>query len=325
MPADVPDNLSEALTKQDVSLFEVFAAEDGAFRRTLFTHVDAQGRAWAGEAHNIRKHDLTDQDLRANLRKIPDQDVFPQATGDITLMPQHHDASKLFVKRPQIHCLLDEFGGSTVPQMLFEEVRVMEFLAQHPHPNIVPYYGCVVHRGHITGIALPRYQKILDHRFHEDASGLDLDRFERQCRDAIDHIHSLGLAHNDLNPSNIALDSHDDPVIIDWGSCKQFGGLLLSAGTPGWIDEEFDVSRKEHDLVALEKIVAWVRAEKLKCTNSNDVASAALTTAPPTALPDADKAAAESLLIGADGSAETRPHRGEGEERRESVANGSIV
>lgn len=130
----------------------------------------------------------------------------------------------------------------------------------------------MVKRGYITGIALTRYQKILNHRFHDDASDLDLDRFERQYRDAIDHIHSLGLAHNNLNPSNIALDRHDNPVIIDWGSCKEFGRLLLSAGTPGWIEDEFDVS-KEHDLFAVDKIMAWMRVEKARCSKHQDESS----------------------------------------------------
>ncbi|KAK0302530.1 hypothetical protein LTS01_023867 [Friedmanniomyces endolithicus] len=244
MATDTPCSVSLTVTKKDVNLFEVFAADSGAFRRTLFTYVDTNERAWAGEAHKIRKHDLTDGDIRANLRKIPDHDTFPEVTQDITPLPPHSDATELFFKRPQIHCLLEEFGGSIVPQMLLEEAQVMEFLARHPHPNI----------------------KILDHLFHDDAFGLDFDRFERQCRDAINHIHSLGLAHNDLNPSNIALHSNNDPVILDWGSCKDFGELLLSAGTPGWIEDEFDVSRKEHDLFALDKIMAWMREEKAKCT-----------------------------------------------------------
>ncbi|CZT23739.1 uncharacterized protein RCC_09453 [Ramularia collo-cygni] len=264
MLEDAPETMSTALTKHDVSLFEVFAAETGVFRRTLFTYVDASEQAWAGEVHNTRKYDLTAQDIQANLRRIPDQDVFPKMIQGITLLPPNPNITELFFKRPQIHCLLDEFGGKTVPRMLLEEAQVMEFLARHPHPNIVPYHGCVMKRGYITGITLTRYEKILDHRFNNDVSDLDLDRFERQFRDAIDHIHSLGLAHNDLNPSNIALDSQDDPVIIDWGSCKKFGELLLSAGTPGWIEEDFDVSRKEHDVFALDKIMAWMRAEKEK-------------------------------------------------------------
>ncbi len=144
MLADAHDNLCTTLTKQDVNLFDVFAADSGTFRRTLFTYVDTDERAWAGEAHNIGKYDLTDQEIRTNLRKILDHDVFPKMTRDITLLPQHSDVTELFLKRPQIHCLLEEFGGSIVPQMLFEEVQVMEFLARHPHPNIVPYHGCVV-------------------------------------------------------------------------------------------------------------------------------------------------------------------------------------
>ncbi|KAK4551655.1 hypothetical protein LTR86_011029 [Recurvomyces mirabilis] len=206
-------------------------------------YVDTDERAWAGEAHKIRKYDLTDEDIRANLQKISDHDAFPKMSQNISLLPQNFDATELFFKRPQIHCLLEEFGGSIVPQMLLEEAQVMEVLARHPHPNI----------------------KILDHLFYDDASGIDLDRFERQCRDAINHIHSLGLAHNDLNPSNIALDSDNNPVIIDWGSCKDFGELLLSAGTPGWIEDEFDVSRKEHDLYAIDRIMAWMREKKAKC------------------------------------------------------------
>ncbi|CAK4005491.1 serine threonine- kinase [Lecanosticta acicola] len=265
---------TKAITKQDVSLFEVFAADSGAFRRTIFTYVDFDHRAWAGEALGIRKYNLADQDIRLNIRQIPDDDVFPKlvAVEDATLLSQHADAPELFLKRPQIHCLLEEFGGSIVPQMLLEEVHIMEFLARHPHPNIVPYHGCVVRRGYITGIALTRYQKILDHRFHTDTSGLDLNRFEQKLRDAISHIHALGLAHNDLNPTNIALDSNDDPIVIDWGSCKDFGELLLSAGTPGWIEDDFDVSKKEHDLFAIGKIMAWMREEQAKLTGGIEMA-----------------------------------------------------
>lgn len=209
MLVDAPDALSTTMTKQDINFFEVFAADSGEFRRTLFTYVDTNERAWAREAHDIRKPDLTDRYLRATLRKIPDRVVFPKMAQDITLLPQHSASADLFLKRPQINCLLEEFEGSIVPRMFFEGVQVMKFLVQHPHPNIVPYHGCVVKRGHITGIALTRNPAILDHRIHKDASDVDLDRFESLCRDAIDH--------NDLNPSNIALDSRDDPVIVDWG------------------------------------------------------------------------------------------------------------
>nr|POE90139.1 hypothetical protein CFP56_20606 [Quercus suber] len=265
MLADTLDSLSSNVIKQEVNLFEVFAADNGAFRRTLFTYVDKNERAWAGEVHNIRKYDLTDEDIRTKLQLVPEPNMFPELIQGVTLLDPDLDIRKLFFKRPQIHALFEEFGGSIVPQLLLEEVQVMEFLARHPHPNIVPYHGYMVRRGRITGITLTRYSKTLEHRFFDDASDIDLDRFERLCRDATSRIHDLGLAHNDLNPSNIALCNHDDPVIIDRGSCKEFGGLLLSAGTSGWMEDDFDVPRKEHDLFALDRIMALMREKKVEC------------------------------------------------------------
>lgn len=200
-------------------------------------------------------------DLVSGLHKVEDQIAFPAAPHDITLAKKD-DLMKRFVKRPQAHCLLNEFEAPLVPQMLLDEVYILQQLMENPHPNIVRYHGCIVNRGHITGIALERLPTTLDHRFLNDASGFDEQEFEIELRSAIDHIHLLGLAHNDLNPTNIALNEHDRPIIIDWGSCKKFGEGLLSAGTPGWIEDDFDVSKKEHDLLAMEKIIEWVKKQK---------------------------------------------------------------
>lgn len=52
-------------------------------------------------------------------------------------------------------------------------------------------------------------------------------------RAGVEHLHSLGFAHNDLNPMNIALDGDDNLIILDFGSCRRFGEQVLSAGTYG--------------------------------------------------------------------------------------------
>jgi serine/threonine protein kinase len=83
-------------------------------------------------------------------------------------------------------------------------------------------------------------------------------------RAGVRHLHSLGLAHNDLNPTNFALDSDDNPIILDFGSCKKFGEELLSAGTHGWIDEDYFISAQQHDETAMRKIEAWLIEEKRK-------------------------------------------------------------
>lgn len=55
---------------------------------------------------------------------------------------------------------------------------------------------------------------------------------------AVSHLHLAGLAHNDLKPSNILLNKDHMPVLIDFGSCRPFGGRLMQGGTPGWCNSE---------------------------------------------------------------------------------------
>lgn len=266
-PVDLPD----VTRKTDVTLFEAYDIETGAFRRSMFTYFDSTNHAWIGENHRTRKRDLTINDLVSGLRKVADDVAFPKAPHDITLATSS-DVTKSYIKRPQAHCLLNEYEAPLVPQILLHEVHILEQLAKHPHTNMVQYRGCVVDRGHITGIALDRLPKTLDHRFFlhdDDTSSFDVQKFESELRSAISHIHGLGLAHNDLNPSNIGLDEQDRAIFIDWGSCKAFGEGLLSAGTPGWIEDDYDVSKQEHDLLAVEKLVEWVKVQKKEWAEKN--------------------------------------------------------
>lgn len=256
-----PCELSNISCKNDVTLFEAHDIETGNFLRSMFTYLDSSDHVWIGENHHVRKRDLTLHDLTSGLRKVADDVAFPEAPHDITLVTSEGLATS-FIKRPQAHCLLNPYEAPLVPRILLDEVNILEQLMRNPHPNIVSYRGCVVNRGHITGIALDRLPKVLDHRFLHDASGFDEQVFESQLRSAIEHIHGLGLAHNDLNPSNIGLNEQDHPIIIDWGSCKGFGEELLSAGTPGWIEDDYDISKKEHDILAMEKLVKWVKTQK---------------------------------------------------------------
>lgn len=81
-------------------------------------------------------------------------------------------------------------------------------------------------------------------------------------RAGVRHLHSLGLAHNDLNPMNILLDGLDKAITIDFGSCAKLGEQLLSAGTPGWIEYAYTISARENDEAALRKIDSWLAAKK---------------------------------------------------------------
>lgn len=231
-------------SKSDVQLVEVWSTETDEFKCSRFTYFDSTDHAWIGQKDNVRKYDLDIQDLNSSLKIVPDEKAFPKAPEHITRAITT-DPITCYVKRPQTYALLNEDYAPYVPQMLMEEVETLEFLKDHPHPNIVLYHGCKVLRGYITGIVLQRHPKVLSHRFYDDdATDFDICAFERQLRAAVEHIHDLGFAHNDLNPSNIALNERDEAIVIDWGSSKRFGERLISAGTLEWIDEAFEVSNK---------------------------------------------------------------------------------
>ena len=65
------------------------------------------------------------------------------------------------------------------------------------------------------------------------------ERWAEGLRVAQAYLHSLGLAHNDINPYNIMVREDGTPVLIDFGSCQPFGGRLQSLGSPGWYEEMF--------------------------------------------------------------------------------------
>ena len=250
-------------SKRDLtSLSEVTDYEKGEFLRSTFTYVDDENVAWVGRAPGIRKYDLTVEDLKRELRRIPDEKIYPVHTWMSVV--SEADRKDLFIKRPKISCADNEYEVKLVPRILFEEAEVLEFLQQYHHPNIIRYYGCVVNRGRITGLALERHKVILQYRFEDVPHDLDIAACMNGIRAGVRYLHSLGLAHNDINPTNVALDDDDNPIILDYGSCKKFGEELISGGTYGWVDEDYSTSAQCHDESALDKIEAWLVEEKSK-------------------------------------------------------------
>ena len=155
----------------------------------------------------------------------------------------------VFLKGPKLHM---DFIGT--------RAGIFELLLHNPHPNIVRYHGCLIKRGRIVGIMLDRYPMTLKQRLEN--GHFDSEICMSKLTSAVSHLHSLGLAHNDLTPMNIMIDEHDTPVIIDFGSCQPFGCKLITAGTPGWIDQDFALSAQHHDKYALGRLRAWLETQE---------------------------------------------------------------
>lgn len=76
-------------------------------------------------------------------------------------------------------------------------------------------------RGRILGLVLDRCSTTLEKRMK--AGGIpqfNKESWMKGIESAAKHLHTLGLAHNDLSPANIMLDEYDNAIVIDLGSCK---------------------------------------------------------------------------------------------------------
>ena len=65
--------------------------------------------------------------------------------------------------------------------------------------------------------------------------GIDAEKFISALGSALAHLHALGRAHNDVNPSNVTVDDEHGcaPVLIDFDSCRR-DGEPLGVYRGGW-------------------------------------------------------------------------------------------
>lgn len=84
---------------------------------------------------------------------------------------------------------------------------------------------------------MDKHWRTLFQQLEDEPCDFDINSIFKDIESVVKHLHSLGLAHNDLNPMNIMTDKKKRPILIDFGSCKPFGRRLMESGSPGWVDE----------------------------------------------------------------------------------------
>ncbi|KAI0838412.1 kinase-like protein [Hypoxylon sp. FL0890] len=253
------------------------------FLYTSFTYYDANDHAYFGK---IQKHklEMSLEEVSAALTLIPDEDIYPllsesgsllcAAPDSINLVPAN-ELKGVFIKRPPIKdydWYEEEDCVFIIPATLLEEAAALQHISQHEqHPNLIKFHGCRVRRGRITGLMLDRYEHDL-REFLRAGNTIDKERFLNGLESAIRHLHSLGLAHNDINPGNIMVnEASGEPVLVDFGSCHKIGAeLTASRGTPGWTEDgdDYTTSKESHDISALDKIRLWLDKPIYTCNNS---------------------------------------------------------
>ncbi|KAK4608989.1 hypothetical protein CLAFUW4_14497 [Fulvia fulva] len=201
---------------------------------------------------------LSVEEIKECLQRLPDDDVYPEIpTSTVTTFWGPID-ERLFLKRLELNIVF--IGTALLPKLMLQEVETLELLLRMPHPNIIRYHGCLTKRGRIVGRVFDRHEMTLHQRLDRKMiRHIDVNRLMVEIGSALEHLHMLGLAHNDLNPMNIMIDDRNEtPYLIDFGSCRPFGCKLITAGTPGWIDEDYSTSARINDETALKKLRTWL-------------------------------------------------------------------
>ncbi|KAI0538685.1 kinase-like domain-containing protein [Xylaria digitata] len=245
---------------QDLIILEALDPETDELKYVTFYHITSDDYLYFGQLYTQKKN-ISLADYSLALEHVRDEEIYPLVPEGIPLKiaPNNWDDTTAFIKRPGLNCYETMRGSDYIPKEILQETLIMEQISIAPHPNIITYLGCHVKRGRITAIVLERLDQTLAQlswtpAFHQ----LDHDSFFKAVESAVHHIHSLGLAHNDINPDNIMI-RDGMPVLIDFGSCQPFGVNLQSLGTDGWYEEEFFTSEAKHDEYSLKKLKQWLQ------------------------------------------------------------------
>lgn len=194
-----------------------------------------------------------------SLTAIPLDDVYPDISGfDFTKTPLPHPAAT-YIKRPDLVAFPNLAGRYRPSDTFLQEARICEILKQNPHPNVVTYFGVIEENNRLTGLCFAKYPATLAQRL-ADGNIARPELVLQGIKRGIAHLHKLGLIHNDINPRNIMMTSDDNPVIIDFDSCRETGSILgIKGGTEGWSRDTVDIAEPENDLYGLKRV-----AEEMK-------------------------------------------------------------
>ena len=171
---------------------------------------------------------------------------------------------------------LCDFASSDLESHLKKEIEICEILRKHPHHNIATYYGCRANNGRASGLYFKRYeatlleivnpQRLNKRAFISSGRSLVNNSLERELdilAQGLDHLHSLGLVHNDITPANIMREKDTGTlVLVDFGSCRRIGESLratLARRTHEWHDPGVDISGAENDTRAFTELRTWLR------------------------------------------------------------------
>ncbi|CAG8080613.1 unnamed protein product [Penicillium salamii] len=257
-----------------VSADEVWK-EDEDSGEIVFSHtaiVAFHGETAYHGTTTARSTDLDQEALLKTLQPIPPEDIHPKFGSHLTRAPEIH------IKTPNLS-LYSPDSGKQIADLLLHEAEIYEILRKHPHPGLGRSLGCVVSDdGRITGLALVKYNGVglFERAYDPESFGEEQrNRCIEGLKAAVQHLHDLGLAHNDLTPLNVMFTEDGDPVLLDFDTCHPIGTKLIKGGQVGDFENGVPVAKYESssadcDNAGIEYISGWLQRKYDERKSKND-------------------------------------------------------
>ncbi|KPM38033.1 hypothetical protein AK830_g8537 [Neonectria ditissima] len=142
---------------------------------------------------------------------------------------------------------------------MLQEVKVYEALKDHPHPNIVRYFGAAVKGDTIIGMCLSKHTSELDEKL-ASATITERQMYCKEIEDGIRHLHQLGFIHNNLNPESIKM-MDNTPIIVNFHECRLKGERMeRNRERTWWCLEGAQFALPENDLYSFKKLKKFIMA-----------------------------------------------------------------
>ena len=241
-----------------IKSYEAWDAETYTFDHTVTIWKDCKNYYQISHSARDGAFDLNDLPTPS---PIPMERFKAHWNSSLTECPQPSPLDS-YQKRPAIMLPEDLDPSARTPgEDMLIEAEMYEIVKQYPHPNICHYYGCIRDGQDLTAICLRKYKRSL-HDAVRSGAPLDRDVIVSGVAEGLQFLHdTLGLVHNDINPSNIMLDDQGHPVIIDLDSCAPIGQDMdgRKGGTFGWVRKpEPRTCTVESDEYALSLIAQYL-------------------------------------------------------------------
>lgn len=230
------------------------------FSHTVITAFFGSDAKYAEVQQRLPNVDL--EIAKQTLIPIPATEIYPEARWQTMCFPEDTPLDNYFIKRPNIRAYGQLKGSATIAEDFLSELEIYRCLKSNPHENLPGFRGAITEAGRVIGIVLDRYADTLQARISE-LSRYDREECLRAIKAAVDHLHRLGLAHNDICPNNIMGGYCGKVVLIDLDSCRPYGASMTHSGTPDWNNGFTTHSSRTNDELALTQLKTFLEQRSI--------------------------------------------------------------